>query len=56
MIPPNRLRAIEATYTDTRAVVVTPDGETEGFDILAGVLQGNTLVPYILTIALDYAL
>ena len=55
-VPPNLLRAIEAMYTDTRAVVLTPDGDTEEFDILAGVLQGDTLGPYFFIIALDYAL
>ena len=39
-------------YTDTKANV----GETELFDILAGVLQGDTLAPYLFIIALDYAL
>jgi len=53
-IPPNLLRAIEAIYT--RAVIVTPDGETQEFDIFAGVLQGDPLVPYLFIIVLDYAL
>ena len=48
-VPPNLLRAIETMYAGTRAKVVTPDGNSEEFDILAGVLQGDTLV-------LDYAL
>ena len=33
-----------------------PDGETDLFDILAGVLQGDTLAPYLFVIVLDYAL
>ena len=33
-----------------------PDGEAEFFEILAGVLQGDTLVPYIFTIMTDYAM
>ena len=45
-IPPNLLSAIESTYTNTRAKVITPDGETEEFDILAGVLQGDTLASF----------
>ena len=48
-IQPNLLRAIERMYTNTKARVVTPDGETEKFDITAGVLQGDTIV-------LDYAM
>ena len=43
-------------FTDTSAKVLTPDGEPELFDILAGVLQGDTLAPYIFIIARDYAL
>ena len=55
-IPDRLLRAIEVMYTDTKAKVLSPDGETELFDILAGVLQGDTLAPYLFFIALDYAL
>ena len=36
--------------------VRSPDGNTEYFDIVAGVLQGNTLVPYLFIICLDYML
>ena len=55
-IPDRLVRAIEVMYTDTKAKVLSPDGETELFDILAGVLQGDTLAPYLFVIALDYAL
>ena len=41
-IPPNLLQAIETMYTNTKAKVVSPDGETEMFDITTGVLQGDT--------------
>ncbi len=55
-IPPNLLRAIEATYTGTKARVVTPDETTDEFELLAGVLQGDTLTPFLFIIVLDYAL
>ena len=55
-IPPNLLRAIEGMYTNTKARIVTPDGETEQFDITAGVLQGDTLAPFLFIIVLDYAM
>lgn len=55
-IPPNLLRAIEKMYADTRAKVISPDGETELFDITAGVLQGDTLAPFLFIIVLDYAM
>ena len=50
------MRAIEVMYTDTKAKVLSPDCETELFDNLAGVLQGDTLASYLFIIALDYAL
>ena len=36
--------------------VRSPDGDTEYFEILAGVLQGDTLNPYLFIICLDYVL
>ena len=48
--------AIATMYENTRAKVITPDGETEPFNISAGVLQGDTLTPYLFVIGLDYAL
>ena len=33
-----------------------PDGDTEYFDIVPGVLQGDTLAPYLFIICLDYVL
>ncbi|KAJ4947922.1 hypothetical protein JOQ06_009951, partial [Pogonophryne albipinna] len=55
-VPPNLLRAIETMYAGTRARVVTPDGNSEEFDILAGVMQGDTLAPFLFIMVLDYAL
>ena len=55
-IPDIITNAIEDTYKGTKAKVITPDGETEEFDILAGVLQGDTLAPYLFIIVLDYCL
>ena len=43
-------------YQDTRSMVRSPDGDTDFFDISAGVLQGDTLAPYIFIICLDYVL
>ena len=37
-------------------LVRSPDGDTEYFDIVAGVLQGDTLAPYLFIICLDYVL
>ena len=43
-------------YKNTRAKVRSPDGDTEFFDIRAGVLQGDTLAPFLFIICLDYIL
>ena len=48
--------AISILYKDTEAQVITPDGDTEFFEILAGDLQGDRLTPFPFIIALDYAL
>ena len=55
-IPTKLVEAINILYKDTVAQVLTPDGETDFFDVIAGVLQGDTLAPYLFIIALDYAL
>ena len=36
--------------------VRSPDGDTDYFDIVAGVLKGDTLAPYLFIICLDYVL
>ena len=36
--------------------VCSPDGDTEYFDIVAGIQQGDTLAPYLFIICLDYVL
>ena len=43
-------------YRNTKVKVRSPDGDTEYFDIVAGVLQGDTLAPYRFIICLDYIL
>ena len=55
-VPDKMIEAIEATYSETWAKVRTADGETETFQILAGVLQGDTLAPFLFIVALDSAL
>ena len=55
-IPETIVSAIGMMYRDTEAQVISPDGETEFFSILAGVLQGDTLAPLLFIIVLDYVL
>ena len=55
-IPAQILGAIQSTYNTLRAKVVSPDGDTDYFKIMAGVMQGDTLAPFLFVIVLDYAL
>ena len=55
-IPDKIVDAINRSYANIRAKVYTLDGVSEEFDIVAGVLQGDTLSPYLFIIVLDYAL
>ena len=43
-LPPRLLISIIKLYENTKARVRTPDGDTELFLILAGVLQGDTFL------------
>ena len=55
-IPEELVTAISIMYEDTTANVITPDRETETFNILAGFLQGDTLAPYLFVIVIDYVM
>ena len=46
-LPKETVAAITILYRDTKVKVRSPDGDTEYFNIVAGVLQGDTLVPYL---------
>ena len=48
--------AIMILYWNTTVTFHYPDGDTDYFDIVAGVRQGDTLAPYIFIICLNYAL
>ena len=48
--------AIRMLYRNTKVKVRSPDGDTDNFDIAAGVLQGDILAPYLFIICLDYVL
>ena len=53
-IPQEMVNAIKVLYTDTKARVLTSDGETDTFDIMSGILQGDTLAPFLFIIVLGY--
>ena len=43
-------------YKNRKVKVRLLDGDTDFFDIVASVLQEDTLVPYMFTICLEYVL
>ena len=55
-LPKETVAAITILNRNTKVKVRSPDGDTEYFDIVAGVLQGDTLAPYLFIICLDYVL
>ena len=52
-VPELLIKAVMSTYFGHRGLVLTPDGETNTFDITAGVLQGDTLAPYLFIVVLN---
>ena len=55
-IPKETVAAITILYRNTKVKVLSPDGDTDYFDIVAGVLQGDTLAPCLFIICLDFML
>ena len=55
-LPQETVEAITILYRNAKVKVRSPDGDTEYFDIVARVLQGDTLAPYLLIICQDYVL
>ena len=52
-LPKETVTAIMMLYRKKRVKVRSPNGVTDYFDIVAGVLQGDTLTPYLFIICLD---
>ena len=50
------IAAIMMLHRNTKVKIRSPDGDTDYFDIVAGVLLGDTLAPYLFIIRLDYVL
>ena len=55
-LPKETVAAITTLYKNAKVKVRSPDGDTEYFNIVAGVLRGDTLDPYLFIICLDYVL
>ena len=43
-------------YTVTTAHILVPDGQSDSFNMTAGVLQGDTLALYIFVVVIVYVL
>ena len=55
-LPEETVEAIMMLCRNTKVKVRSPDGDTDYFDTVAGVLQGDTLASYLLIICLDCVL
>ena len=55
-IPDKLVDVKNGSYVNTIANVYSSDSLSEEFDLVAGVLQGDTLSPYLFIIVLDYAI
>ena len=52
-LPKETVAAIMMLYRNTKVKVCSPDGDTDYFDIVTGMMQGVTLAPYLFIICLD---
>ena len=55
-LPKETVAAIRMLYRNTKVKIRSVDGGTEYFYVVAGVLQGDTLDPYLFINCLDYVL
>ena len=55
-LPKETVAAIMMLYKTTKVKVRSPDGDTDVFDIIAGVIQGDILAPYLSIICQTYVL
>ena len=55
-LPKETVKGIMMLYRKMKVKVHSPDGEKNFFDIVAGVLEGDTFAPYSFIICLDYVL
>ena len=55
-LPKETIAAIMMLYRNTKVKIRSQDGDTDYFDIVASVLQGDTLAPYLFIICPDYIL
>ena len=56
VLPKETVAVVMMLYKNMNIKVRSLDGDTDYFNIVAGVLQGYTLAPYLFIICLDYVL
>ena len=55
-VPEKLINGIMSLYSNTIATVITPDGLTDKFKTTSGVLQGDTLAPFLFVLLLDWVI
>ena len=55
-LPRETIAAIMMLYKNTKAKIYSLDGDTDYFDNVTSVPQGDKLAPYLFLICLDYVL
>ena len=55
-LPKETVAAMTILFRSIKVTVRSPGGDTEYLDIVVGVLQRDTLAPYLFIICLDYVL
>ena len=55
-LPQETVAAIMILYKNMEVKARSMDGDTDFFDMVAGVLQGDILAPYLFIICLNYVL
>ncbi|CAF1477548.1 unnamed protein product, partial [Rotaria sp. Silwood1] len=55
-IPMKMINAIQTIYNNSRSAVLVDGQLTEEFDVTTGVLQGDTLAPFLFIIVIDYVM
>ena len=56
VFPKESLTTIIMLYKNTKVMVRSFDGDADFFNIVAGILQGDTLAPYLFRFCLDYGI
>ena len=55
-LPKETVAAIIILYRNPKVKVISPNGDTDYFNIVAGVLQGETQAPWLFIIGIDFVL